>query len=250
MDDLGTRVELPNHVSRIVSLVPSLTESVASVDPSALVAVTEWCTHPADLSSTRIRGTKNPDTAAIIALRPEIVLANKEENRLIDVNRLRSAGVPVWVTEIETVAQALISLRRLFTEALGWSAPQWLTDADAAWGAPVPERRRPTAIAVWREPWMVVGHSTFTGDLAERLGLENVFGASSSRYPHVSVEEILAAGPRLVVLPDEPYAFSAVDGPECFPQVETALVPGRLLTWYGPSLATARDELRNLLPNS
>ena len=74
------------------------------------MGATDWCTHPADLETTRVRGTKNPDLKAIMALEPDLVLANKEENRRTDVEKLRAAGVPVWVTDIETVDQALTSL--------------------------------------------------------------------------------------------------------------------------------------------
>ncbi len=103
---------------RVVSLVPSLTESVAATRRETLAGVTDWCTHPADLDVPRVRGTKNPNLAAIKALRPGVVLANQEENRRIDVERLRAAGVPVWVTVIETVDQAMTSLQRMFA-ALG-----------------------------------------------------------------------------------------------------------------------------------
>jgi ABC-type Fe3+-hydroxamate transport system substrate-binding protein len=90
---------------------------------------------------------------------------------------------------------------------------------------------------------MVVGPRTFTGDLLARLGLRNVFDAGSARYPRVELADLLAAGPGLVLLPDEPYVFTAADGPEAFPGLRTVLVPGRPLTWYGPSLATARADL-------
>jgi hypothetical protein len=103
-DDLGGPVPRPAQVRRVVSLVPSLTEAMASVDCTALVGVTDWCTHPGDLDTTRVRGTKNPDTNAIVALAPDLVVANKEETRELDGRRLRDAGVPVWVTAIETRA--------------------------------------------------------------------------------------------------------------------------------------------------
>jgi ABC-type Fe3+-hydroxamate transport system substrate-binding protein len=227
--------------------VPSLTESVAALDPELIVGATDWCTHPGDLQTTRIRGTKNPDVAKIIALQPDLVLANKEENRRTDVERLRAAGVPVWVTMIETVPDALDSLDRLFTEALGVPLPAWLVAARTDWSRPAPVLTRDVAIAIWRDPWMVVGPDTFTGDLAQRLGWRNVFNDpdQSERYPHTSVEEIIARSPSLVVLPDEPYVFTASDGPEAFPGIETLLVSGRLLTWYGPSLATARSYLES-----
>ena len=103
------------------------------------------------------------------------------------------------------------------------------------------------AICVWRDPWMVVGSDTFTGDLASRLGLDNVYGGHAERYPHVELSGMLAAKPDVVVLPDEPYVFSATDGPEAFPGLRCALVPGRDLTWYGPSLVGARQRLAEAL---
>ncbi|MDI1289543.1 MAG: helical backbone metal receptor, partial [bacterium] len=110
LDDLGFACDITRPARRIVSLVPSITESIAATDAHSLVAATDWCTHPADLEVSRVRGTKNPDCAAIIALSPDVVIANMEENREIDVRRLRDAGVTVWVTRIETVAEAITSL--------------------------------------------------------------------------------------------------------------------------------------------
>jgi hypothetical protein len=94
---------------------------------------------------------------------------------------------------------------------------------------------------------MVVGARTFTGDVLARLGLVNAFGAGPERYPHVEVARIRAAAPDLVLLPDEPYPFTAADGPEEFGGHRVVLLPGRLLTWYGPSLATARADLLSLI---
>jgi ABC-type Fe3+-hydroxamate transport system substrate-binding protein len=246
-DDLGHPLALTRPARRVVSLVPSLTESVAATWPGALVGATQWCTHPADLDVPRVRGTKNPDIAAIVGLRPDLVLANQEENRKLDVERLRAAGVAVWVTVIRSVDEALLSMRRMFAEALGWPVPGWLDEAGAAWARPAPDQRLRAAICVWRDPWMVVGSDTFTGDLASRLGLDNVYGDHAERYPHVELAGVLAAKPDVVVLPDEPYVFSATDGPEAFPGLRCALVPGRDLTWYGPSLVGARQRLAEAL---
>lgn len=113
VDELGQALELPVPPRRVVSLVPSLTESVASSYPELLVGATQWCTRPPGLQVARVRGTKNPDRGAVVGLLPDLVLANKEENRELDVRRLREAGVPVWVTQIESVPQALASLRLL-----------------------------------------------------------------------------------------------------------------------------------------
>ena len=242
-DDLGTPVDLPRPPRRVVSLVPSLTEALAVTVPDRLVGATDWCTHPADLDVARVRGTKNPDRAAIVALTPDLVIANQEENRQLDVQRLRAAGVPVWVTVIESLDQALTSMRRLFTEVLDVAEPEWLRAAAAEWAlsAPGPELR--VAVPIWRDPWMVVGSRTFAGDVLTRLGLRNAFADDADRYPHVGLARLSDADLDAVLLPDEPYAFTADDGPEAFPGVRSVLVSGRDLTWYGPSLATARQRL-------
>ena len=242
LDDLGAPIALNGAATRVVSLVPSLTEAIAATRREALTGATQWCTHPADLGVPRVRGTKNPDVKAIVALKPDIVLANQEENRKLDVDRLRGEGVNVWVTVIRSVDQALKSMRRMFCEGLGWPPPAWLGEAAAAW-APPPAAARRAVICVWRDPWMVVGSDTFTGDLASRLGLANVFGDHAERYPRVEVAAILAREPEVVVLPDEPYVFTEADGPEAFHGRRVALVSGRDLTWYGPSLVTARERL-------
>ncbi|MGY1742084.1 MULTISPECIES: helical backbone metal receptor [unclassified Blastococcus] len=243
VDDLGTAVPLARPPRRVVSLVPSLTEALAATVPDRLVGATDWCTHPAGLDVARVRGTKNPDRAAIAALAPDLVVANREENRRLDVDRLRAAGIPVWVTVVESVDEALASLRRLFAEALGVGEPGWLAEAGAAWAAPAPASGLRVAVPIWRDPWMVVGPRTFAGDVLDRLGLVNAFGAGEDRYPRVTVEEIRAAGTEAVLLPDEPYRFTADDGPEAFDGLPAALVSGRDLTWYGPSLAGARARL-------
>jgi ABC-type Fe3+-hydroxamate transport system substrate-binding protein len=239
-DDLGADVAVPRPARRVVSLVPSLTEALAATRPEALVGATDWCAHPPDLDVTRVRGTKNPDLRRVTALRPDLVVANQEENRELDVRRLRDGGVPVWVTRIETVREAVASMRRLFATGLGWGVPSWLDDVADAWAGPPPEPRLRVAVAVWRDPWMVVGRDTFTGDLLGHLGGANVFAGHTDRYPHVALADLDRPGVDLVLLPDEPYAFSPADGPEAFTVASTRLVSGRLLTWYGPSLLEAR----------
>lgn len=263
VDDLGFAYSPAAPPSRVVSLVPSLTEAIAVSAPQLLVGATDWCSHPAGLQVERVRGTKNPDLHAIEALKPDLVVCNQEENRELDVRRLRAAGIAVWVTRIETLDQAFASLDRLFTVALGEPRPEWLDAAEAVWAEPPTGPRRRAVIPIWRDPWMVVGPGTFTGDLLSRLDFDNVFGGASTnggtssngsppngkpdRYPHVEVTDIVAAAPDLVILPDEPYVFTADDGPEAFEGIATALVRGRDLTWYGPSLVSARAELLSRL---
>lgn len=227
---------------RVVSLVPSLTEAVAVSAPGLLVGATDWCTHPLGLDVTRIRGTKNPDVAAVLALEPDLVLANEEENREVDLQELRGAGVEVDVTHVRTLAQAFAELRRVLAR-LG-ASPAWLDVAEAAWQSPYDGNRRTALIPIWRRPWMALGSDTFAGDVLARLGIDNALCAAEERYPRLSLEDLPPVD--LVVLPDEPYVFTAADGPEAF-SVPSALVSGRHLTWYGPSLVDARHVLTEQL---
>lgn len=243
-DDLGT--DYAGTPSRVVSLVPSLTEAVAVVAPELLVGATDWCTHPENLDVSRVGGTKYPDLEKLLATRPDLVLANAEENRREDVDALRAAGIAVWVTYPRDLDQALTSLDALYG-ALGVTRPGWLDRAAEAWAAPAPEPRRRAVIPVWRRPWIVLGGDTFAGDLLARLGVDNLYADAPDRYPRPSLDELHARRPELVVLPDEPYAFTAGDGPEAFRGVPYALVSGRHLTWYGPSLVEARGVLERQL---
>ncbi len=246
-DDTGVVVGVPERVRRVVSLVPSLTETVAVTAPGLLAGATDWCSHPAGLDVPRVRGTKNPDLDRIRALRPDLVLANEEENRPGDLAALRAAGLPVWVTVIRTLDEALASLRRVLTVACRLPVPDWLEAAGRAWDLPCPGPPRQAVIPIWRRPWMVVGRDTFAGDVLARLGVGNLYAGHAERYPKVPIGQILATQPDLIVLPDEPYRFTADDGPECFPGVDAALVSGRHLTWYGPSLVQAPQLLTQQL---
>jgi ABC-type Fe3+-hydroxamate transport system substrate-binding protein len=243
-DDIGEELAITRPPQRIVSIVPSLTESIAATDRSLLVGATDWCTHPSDLDVVRVRGTKNPDVERIVELRPDLVIANAEENRDVDLQRIRDSGVAVWVTAPTTVPAALASLGRMF-DALRIGHPAWLDEAERQWDAPTPEQRRRAVVPIWRRPWMALGRDTFAGDVLARLGVHNVLDDDPERYPRI---DPAALPPHdLVVLPDEPYAFAEHDGPEAFPGVEHACVSGRHLTWYGPSLAHARQVLSDQL---
>ncbi|MHB9754851.1 helical backbone metal receptor [Streptomyces sp. BYX5S] len=232
---------------RVVSLVPSLTEAVAVTLPGVLVGVTDWCTHPEGLDAARIGGTKNPDVRAVVALRPDLVVANEEENRAADLAELRACGIEVLVTEVRELPDAIRELDRVLRACGATARPGWLDAAEAAWAElPAPEGRLRAAVPIWRRPWMVLGRDTFAGDLLARLGVDNVYAGHAERYPRVPLDELRAAGIDLVVLPDEPYRFTRDDGPEAF-ETPAALVSGRHLTWYGPSLATAPRVLGEAL---
>uniref|UniRef100_UPI003F6861AD helical backbone metal receptor n=1 Tax=Streptomyces polyasparticus TaxID=2767826 RepID=UPI003F6861AD len=227
---------------RVVSLVPSLTEAVAASAPELLVGATDWCTHPAELEVVRVKGTKNPDVRRILALRPDLVLANEEENRPADLAELRAAGLHVLVTHIRTLPQALTELDRVL-RTCALPRPPWLDEAAEAWAEPPALPPCRAVVPIWRRPWTVLGRETFAGDLLARLGVVNLYAEHSERYPRIPLDELHAQRPDLVVLPDEPYRFTADDGPEAFAGTPAALVDGRSLTWYGPSLVEAPARL-------
>jgi ABC-type Fe3+-hydroxamate transport system substrate-binding protein len=250
-DDLGAAVEVPAQPRRVVSLVPSLTEAVAISAPGMLAGATDYCVHPADLDVVRVGGSKYPSVEAVLAVGPDLVLANAEENRPEDVAALREAGAPVWVTEAAAdVPTGLASVRRMLTGPLELAAPDWLGQAEDAWAEPAPVVAT-AIIPVWRRPWVLVGGRTFAGDVLRRLGVANAYEFHDDRYPRPPLAELTAAlsdgRADLVVLPDEPYLFTADDGPEAFPGARCVLIDGRLLTWCGPSLVEAHARLTEQL---
>ena len=227
---------------RVVSLVPSLTEAIATTAPGLLVGATAWCTHPAELDVERIGGTKNPDAPRIVALAPDLVVANEEENRADDLDELHTAGI--GSLDGSGLGRGFRELDRMHRDGL--VRPRWLDQAEAAWAAatePGPASPPVPSIApIWRRPWMVLGRDTFAGDVLARLGVRNIYADHAERYPKIPLPRP-TSGASLVVLPDEPYAFDASDGPEAFPGLPSALVSGRHLTWYGPSLVEAPGVL-------
>lgn len=265
-DGAGTPVAFDRPPRRVVSLVPSLTEALAlSLPDGALVGATDWCTHPADLAVPRFGGTKNPDLARIVAAAPDLVVVSEEENKPEHTATLRAAGVPVWVTDIRAVSDALDQLAALL-DAVEAPERAWLVDAERAWATaePVaPGRVIGAVVPIWRRPWMFVGPDTYAGDLLARLGVRNVLGSApsrsavhgrasrdpggvetidtASRYPRRDLADLPPH--ELVVLPDEPYRFTADDGPEAFSPTSCALIDGRALTWYGPAMVDAPSLL-------
>jgi ABC-type Fe3+-hydroxamate transport system substrate-binding protein len=229
----------------VVSLVPSLTESVAETGPGLLVGATDWCTHPVDLDVARVGGTKNPRLDDVIDLRPDVVVANEEENRSQDIDALRERGIAVWVTAPTSVPAAIVSLDRMLTLACRLERPGWLDEATSVWHAPHEGHRRRAVVPIWRRPWMALGRDTFAGDVLSRVGIDNVLADSAERYPRIDLPALPAYD--VVVLPDEPYSFAPTDGPEAFPAAECHCVSGRHLTWYGPSLVEARRVLSGQL---
>jgi len=257
VDARGAPVELPDRVERVVSLVPSLTEwLVVTGVGERLVGVTDWCVEPAGALDglVRVRGTKNPDLAAVRGLAPDLVVANAEENRRLDVQRLEAGGLAVFVTMPTTVAGAVAELRDL-AAAVGDLLGAAALDADLvaavgdAYRRP-PARRVRYACPVWRDPWMWLGRRTYAADLLGLAGGEPVLDDPTGRYPRLDPEELAARDPEVVLLPSEPYEFTRADAGEvaaAFAGARVELADGRALTWYGPRIPAALAGFRDLL---
>lgn len=275
---------------RVVSLVPSVTESLFDLMlGSRIIAVTDYCIYPADgvANLPRIGGTKNPDVARIIEMRPDLVIANQEENRKEDVDALRAAKIPVWVTFPKTVADAFNLLWNMMHV---FDAPEMvprvrLIEQTMDWIWRISEKRVEDAVCrvfapIWLDPLMTFNGDTYASDLLRICGGVNVFAdrerqyplaadlgegqaiprddsrvsGRDVRYPRVTMDEVVAAQPDVILLPNEPFPFaeehinlfSGLDVPAARNK-RILLVDGSLLTWHGTRIAYALNSLPDLL---
>lgn len=239
---------------RVVSLVPSVTDTVALLGRAdVLVGVTEWCTHGAPDAAARLGGTKNPDVEGVLGLAPDLVIANAEENRPPDLEALAAGGAEVWTTHPRTVADA----RQLVADLgerldAGGAASRMAADIDAARERAATRRPDPPLVAltlVWRKPWMALGPGTYADDLLATCGFANALAGWEEAYPRL--DEGLRLGPEVVLGPSEPYEFSVDDiGPirELVGDdaVGVELVDGQVLTWHGGRTAAGLTAFSDL----
>jgi ABC-type Fe3+-hydroxamate transport system substrate-binding protein len=271
IDDLGTEVGVADRPERIVSLVPNLSEVLWWWHlADRIVAVTDYCVAPprAFDAAQRVRGTKNPDVNAVIDLAPDLVVANEEENRELDVRRLRDAGVEVYVTRVRTVEDAATSLAGL-GEAVGVGGAGGQLAASlrrAIDGVAAPGPRLRAVCPIWRdgadkgadETWWTLGRDTYAADLLATCGFDVVPDPSTAdgdegseereaRYPRYPLDDLAAERPRAVLLPDEPYVFTREDA-EVFADWPASVrhLDGTALVWWGPRTPTAIGDLDRL----
>ena len=225
---------------RVVSCVPSLTEWLFDLGVGdQVVGRTKFCVHP-PMNVERVGGTKDLKVERIAALRPDLVIANKEENVREQVEACR-VFADVLVTDIRTVEGAWAAMQEV-AEAVGAVAAgrTWVERIREAWGEPRPARMR-AAYCVWREPLMVAGGDTYISDVMRWWGIENAFG-SESRYPMADAAKWQAARPEVVLLPSEPFPFKERHQAE-FAE-PTTLVDGEAFSWYGSRMWHAVGSLR------
>ncbi len=243
---------------RIVSLVPSLTEALFSFGVGdRVVGRTRYCAQPprAVGKIPKVGGTKKVDVSRVLGLEPDLVVVVREENSREDVEALAEAGLPIFLGAPETVAGAAGMLRELAGRVEAPQAEAVLRPIERVIrrldGQKGPARR--VFASIWKNPYMSVGSDTFVHDVLRVCGGENVCG-NERRYPVVPSEEIEALRPEVVLLPDEPYPFSAEDLPGFYAldipaarEDRIHLVDGKLLTWYGPRMAGSLTQLSALL---
>ncbi len=276
---------------RVVSLIPSVTESLFELGfGSRVVGITDYCIHPAEQLKNikRVGGPKDASVAAITALKPDLVIANREENTRWLVESLQDGGMPVWLTFPQTARAAvaeLFALARLFRSGAALRQAQELERA-LEWAAIAAEDAEHVRYfcPIWQETletgeswWMTFNDQTYSGDLLRQLGAVNVFaerarrypllaelgklpeeapGLRDTRYPRVGVKEIIAAQPDVILLPDEPFAYSQDNFAKIaalFADTPAAKngrilpVDGTLLFWYGTRMAKALQTLPGLI---
>ena len=263
IDASGVAVSVPAPPRRIVSLIPSITEILFALGlGDAVAGCTIYCTEPAEgvAATTRIGGEKNPKLELIRELGADLVLANVEENVREHVETLRAWGIPVFVTYPRTVADGVRLVRELgqVTGAarrgaeLAAELERHLLDARARRGA-APRAR--VFCPIWRRPYMTINADTYVHDMLAVCGGENVFAALPTRYPEISLADVAAARPEVILLPDEPYRFRGAHMADFtpFPEIPAVrdrrihLVDGKLLSWYGPRIERALALLPDLL---
>lgn len=212
--------------TRIVSLVPSSTETLLAIGAD-VVACTRFCEQP---HLVHVGGTKNPDLDAIVALEPDLVVMDREENRLEDHDELVRRGMSAFVSDVRTVDDAITLVGDL-CEVTGMRPPP---SFDAELPAMTAPRWRTAFVPIWRRPWMTVSAGTYGGSVLAQLGIDLVGSGSDDAYPVVELDRV--ESPDLVLVPSEPYEFSDAHLDELrsgFPVARIVRIDGQDLFWWG-----------------
>jgi ABC-type Fe3+-hydroxamate transport system substrate-binding protein len=263
LDDLSRMIRLEAPARRIVCLVPSITETLFALGAGEhIVGITDYCIHPEAQvrSKVKIGGTKNFFVNKILELEPDLVIANAEENRKHQVDKLEQAGLNVFVTFPKTVDGCLKTIANVAaltgTEQAGQLILASIEKARADVLSSATDPRPRVLCPIWKDPYMTVNRDTFVSDVIRTCGGQNIFDDEMDRYPQFTLEEAAHRRPDVVILPTEPYHFTEADktafaamGNEV-PAVRNHrfhIVEGELLSWYGPRLARTLTDIPPLL---
>ena len=256
IDPLGTSFTIESSPKRIISLVPSLTETLFDLGlEDKIIGITKFCVHPFHLKSTKkiIGGTKKVHYEKIRLLKPDFIIANKEENTEEMVIELRKI-CPVWVTNIvtvEDVLQTITDFGKLFncrTEAQKWNDKITFSYTNfLKFSTDLPERK--TVYFIWKNPYMVAGSDTFIHILMELNKFNNCY-TNQGRYPEIELDTMEKEhDPEVILLSSEPYPFSDADAFEIgrnTHHAKTVFVDGEMFSWYGTRLNKAFDYFKQL----
>ncbi|MCE2741903.1 MAG: helical backbone metal receptor [Sphingobacteriales bacterium] len=253
IDQMGNLISIPNEPLRIVSIVPSQTELLYDLGlQDEVLGQTLFCIHPKEMHSLkpRIGGTKKLDIQKIRALKPNLIIGNKEENSQDQIEILMQE-FPVWMSDIQNLDQALEMIVKLGhvvnkTEKAQEITAQLQSDFNGLVRTETPKK---CLYLIWRKPWMAAGDNTFINDLLQRMGLQNAATGFSGRYPTISMEEIKRAEPDCIFLSSEPYPFKEKhiqELSEICPHAQIELVDGELFSWYGSRLLHSVKYLKTL----
>lgn len=252
IDQMGREVTFNYYPERIVSVVPSQTELLYDLGLDAeVVGITKFCVHPEDWfrSKTRVGGTKKLNIEKIRELKPDLIIANKEENTREQIEEL-AKEFPVWLSDITNLPGALNMIQALGQVTGQEGKANALVEEIVQGFQQLHKANTPRRVAyfIWRNPWMSIGHDTFIHSMIQTMGWQNVL-ADRSRYPEITLEELKGYNPELVLLSSEPYPFKEEHIAEIkatLPDAEVKLVDGEMFSWYGSRLKKAVAYLQEL----
>jgi ABC-type Fe3+-hydroxamate transport system substrate-binding protein len=288
-DHVNNIIHLRNYPKRVISLVPSQTELLYDLGlDDEVIGITKFCIHPDNWfrTKTRVGGTKTADIQKITSLKPDLIIANKEENVKDQIEELQKVA-PVYVSDIVTLEDALqmikdvgkltgkqqkaeeisVTIKTRFEELetfneqgrtlnaqksslnLSTSQPSYLStnqQLNLSTNKHTPLR---TAYLIWKDPYMAVGGDTFINEMLKRCGLENIF-ESEQRYPQVEINQLSSVNCQLLILSSEPYPFKQKHIDELqqrLPQTKIILVDGEMFSWHGSRLLYAPDYFGRMI---
>ena len=243
-DALGNTFAFPRPPQRVVSLVPSLTETLFALDAGSSVAgITDFCIFPEHLALPRVGGTKNPDIEQLRALQPDLVYVNLEENLKRHADEIRTFA-PVFATEPKTVDDVVALIATLGSIHDREAKARQINDGIAK--ARHRQRNFTFLVPIWKKPWMWCGGDTYVSDLVTTCGGRNLLG-HQQRYPTMDLECALSLQPDIVFLPDEPYVFTEADAKLFDGPRVIGPFPGHLFTWHGVRTRAGLEFLRSVL---
>ncbi|MEI8280158.1 MAG: helical backbone metal receptor [Bacteroidota bacterium] len=252
-DMMGRTIHVPIQPKRIVSLVPSQTELLYDLGlEDEVVGITKFCVHPEVWfrNKKRIGGTKNVHIEDVLGLKPDLIIANREENVKEQIGELNKY-CPVWVSDIQHIADALQMIHEVGILTQRSEKANAICEEVERGFAQLQQDSQAKRVAyfIWYEPWMSIGHDTFIHEVIERMGWTNVL-ADMQRYPEIDIVELAKRKPELVLLSSEPYPFKekhVFEIQAVLPETEVKLVDGEMFSWYGSRMLKAIDYLQELI---